>query len=94
MWADYFVVSSSSSNKPLAARFLGFLNRPDIAARNAEYLYYATPNEAGLALLSAELRADPVVFPSDEVLSRSEVYRELAPRAMKSASAVVARVVN
>jgi len=94
LWADYFVVSSSSSRKRLAARFLGFLNRPDIAARNAEYLHYATPNEAGLELLPAEFRADPVVFPSAEVLSQSEVYRELPPRAMKSASAVVARVVN
>ena len=94
LWVDYLAISASSPRKALAARFIDFLNRPEIAARNAEYLHYASPNAAALALLPEEFRRDPIIFPGADVRERSEAYRELPPRAMKRATAAVARVVN
>ncbi len=94
LWADYLVIMQSSPRKDLAAKFIDFLNRPDIAARNAEYVYYATPNTGAVAYLSEEYFEDPVIHPSDSVLSRSEIYRSLAPRARKALNSEFAQLVN
>ena len=51
LWVDCLSVPSNSPNQALAYRFLDFLNRPEIAALNAEDLGVATPNAAARALL-------------------------------------------
>lgn len=76
-WMDFFVVMRSSQQKDLAYAFLNFLNEGEIAARNADYVYYATPNTAALETLSAEYRNNPVIFPEDAVLARCEAQKPL-----------------
>ena len=94
LWADYFTVLESSTQKNLAMQFINFLNRPKIAARNAEFVYYATPNTAARAHLSKEYFANKIIHPDKEALSRSEVYRELAPRAQKTLNTVYVQLIN
>ncbi len=92
LWVDYITVLQSSPRQDLAAKFIDFLNRPEIAARNAEFVYYATPNLRAREHLTAEYFDDPVIHPKKEVLERSEVYQELSPRAQKTLNAVVAQL--
>ena len=94
IWVDYLTVFQTSPRKDLASKFIDFLNRPEIAARNAEYVYYATPNIAARQFVSEEYANDPVIHPVPSVISRSEVYRELAPRAQKTVNSVYADLVN
>jgi len=94
LWVDYLTVLQSSPRKDLAAKFLDFLNRPEIAARNAEFVYYATPNTAARSHLSKEYFENEVIHPDEDVLSRSEVYRELAPRTQKTVNSVFSQLVN
>ncbi|MDH3714120.1 MAG: spermidine/putrescine ABC transporter substrate-binding protein [Gammaproteobacteria bacterium] len=94
LWVDYFTVLQASPRKDLAAKFIDFLNRPQIAARNAEFVYYATPNNAARELVSDDYAEDPVIHPADEVIARSEVYRELMPRTQKAINSVFAQLVN
>jgi spermidine/putrescine transport system substrate-binding protein len=44
VWQDNLAIVSDSPNKELAHKFIDFLMRPDIAARNANYVGYLTPN--------------------------------------------------
>lgn len=83
IWADYLVVMQGSKNKDIAYAFIDFLNEPEHAAKLAEFVYYATPNKAAEKLLPGEFLEHPVIYPSEEVLSRSEAYKPLPPRAMK-----------
>jgi spermidine/putrescine transport system substrate-binding protein len=93
MWVDYLAVLSSSPRKALAARFIDFMNRPEIAARNAEYLYYATPNRAAERLLPSEFLADDRIYPNAETPRRSEPFvTKLAPRAVKARQKIYARL--
>jgi spermidine/putrescine transport system substrate-binding protein len=94
LWVDYLVVLQSSPRKDLAAQFLDFMNRPEIAARNAEFVFYATPNTAARAHLSPDYFDNEVIYPGEAVLSRSEVYQELPPRAQKTLNTEFAQVVN
>lgn len=93
IWTDYLSVLSSSPRKAAAKRFINFLNEPKIAARLAQYVYYATPNKAAEALLPADFRNDPVIYPSEDALKNSEAYSRLPPRAHKNRAAIFSRIV-
>lgn len=77
LWMDFLVLMMSSENKAEGYEFLNFLNDPKIAARNAEYVYYATPNKAAKEHVSQEYLDDAVIFPEDEVLARCEIFQPL-----------------
>ncbi len=94
LWVDYLVVMQASPRVDLAMRFIDFLNRPEIAARNAEFVYYATPNSQAERLLPAEHLQDPVIYPGQPVMDRSESYREIAPRAQKTLNDVFANLLR
>ena len=71
--------TEESRLKKLAAEmYINFLNEPEIAAANIEYIHYSTPNDAALALLDEETRNNPIIYPSDEILENTEVYVNLS----------------
>lgn len=94
IWVDYLSVLRASPRKASAKKFIDFLNEPEIAARLAQYVYYATPNLAAEALLPADFRADPVIYPSGMALDNSEFYRPLTPRAQKHRASIFSYLVN
>lgn len=94
LWVDNWAVGKQSQNKAAAFAFINFINEPDVAAKIAEYVHYATPNKAGDKLLSEEHHSDPIINPPPDVLERSEIYQILPPRAMKKWNATFSTVVN
>ena len=68
----------SRLRKLASEMYINFLNEPDIAAANIEYIQYSTPNDAALALLDEETRNNPIAYPGDEVLENTEVYVNLS----------------
>ncbi len=83
LWADYIAVGAKAREPELAHLFLNFINEPVHAARNARYLYSASPNRAARALLSEEMRTDPLIYPSPEQLERSEFSRMITEEMLK-----------
>ena len=71
--------TEESRLKKLASEmYINFLNEPEIAAANIEYIQYSTPNDAALQLLDEEVRNNPISYPSDEVLENTQVYVNLS----------------
>ena len=77
IWFDNIVIPKTSRNPVGAHALINFLLRPDIAARNAEYVGYATPNKDAYELLPEETVADEAFYPSDELVAKLEVYKNL-----------------
>ncbi len=94
IWVDYLTLMQRSANPDLAAAFIDFLNTPQIAARNAQFVHYATPNLAAERLLPAEFLADPVIYPDAESLARAEYYIRLPPRVERTYSEIFSSVVE
>lgn len=94
IWVDYFSFSAKSKQPTLAASFINFINQPKWAAKNAEHLYLATANKSAEKYLSANILNDPVIYPSAEKMSRSEMYTKLSPRALRSRAMVFTRIVK
>ena len=75
LWVDGWVIPKNAKHKENAEKWINFLCRPDIAAKNFEYITYTTPNEGALALLDPEYTENKAVFPDmEEVLKKGEVF--------------------
>lgn len=73
VWIDSWIVTKNCQNQEAAVKFLDFLCREDVAARNFEYIYYSTPNEAVVAGMDEELRENPAIVPADADTDNCEV---------------------
>lgn len=94
IWVDYISVLRESSNKEAAKQFINFINEPEIAAKLAEYVYYATPNMAAEKLLPEEFTSNPVIYPDAATLARSEIYKRVPARVTKKRAAIISRIVK
>jgi putrescine transport system substrate-binding protein len=77
VWIDAWAIPADARNADSAHRFLDFVLRPDIAARNSNYIGYANAVPASLPLLDAAVRADPTIYPPEEL--RRRFYTISAP---------------
>lgn len=77
IWFDNIVIPKTSKNVKGAHELINFLMRPDIAARNAEYIGYATPNKEAFKLMDPEITSDPAFYPSDELVNKLEIYKNI-----------------
>lgn len=68
-WVDNMVVPTGAPNQPLAEVFMDYLYDPTIAAINANYVQYGSPNQVAIdeALIAEELLATPGIYPSAEI---------------------------
>lgn len=76
LWIDSWFIPASCQNKENAEKFLDFLCREDVAMKNFDYVYYATPNMAVIDELDEETLSDTTIFATDETLSNCEVYKQ------------------
>lgn len=74
---DSWVIPANAENKENAEAWINFLNKPEIALMNFEYITYSTPNTGAQELLDEELRSNPAVFPDEEIMQRCEVFHSL-----------------
>ena len=68
-FVDSIVIPKEAKNLDGAHQYIDFLCRPDIAAKNAEYIGYSTPISAARELLPDEIKKSEVAYPKDEVIS-------------------------
>ena len=77
LWVDCLAVLSSSIHQKDAISFLDFLNRPEVAALNAEEVGSASANRAAINLLPDDIKNDHVLYPDETTLRASEEYQTL-----------------
>jgi spermidine/putrescine transport system substrate-binding protein len=82
LWIDFLTVMANAPNPKLAFAFLDYLNEPAVAAKNAAFVNYATPNQAAAKLMPAQYRDNPSIYPPAKTLANSELFAPLPPRAL------------
>ncbi len=70
IWQDNMAIPVGASSPYTAHIFINFLNQPEVAAQNAEWVGYGTPNEAAKEFIDPEILADESVYPPDDVMAR------------------------
>ena len=79
LWMDGWVIPKQAKHVENAHKFIDFLCRPDIAAKNFEALGYSTPNTAVQALVEDDMDEDEIeiAFPDPTVYRGQETYQYL-----------------
>ncbi|WP_211226674.1 polyamine ABC transporter substrate-binding protein [Silanimonas lenta] len=69
-WFDVMAIPADAPNKAEAHAFIDFLLRPDVIAPISEFVSYASANLPAKDLVDPGLRADPAVYPPEEVMGK------------------------
>ena len=77
LWFDSMCILADSPNKQAAMRFIDFMCRTDIASKNRDFINYSTPQIEVYESLPDDIKSDPVQYPSDAVLEKSEIFVDL-----------------
>jgi spermidine/putrescine-binding protein len=77
IWFDAIVIPKGARNKDAAEMFIDFLYRPEIALRNTLYTGFSTVNTRALSMLPQEWLDNPAYLPTDDILTRCEIFLDL-----------------
>jgi len=69
-WVDTLAIPADAPHPAEAHAFIEFLMRPDVAARNANYIGGATANAAAMPMIDEALRSDPNIYPTPEMRAK------------------------
>jgi spermidine/putrescine transport system substrate-binding protein len=70
LWVDYLVIPTRASQPAIARRFIEFMLEPENAATNANFLRFATPNQAALDRGLIADAGDPQLYPPADVRAK------------------------
>lgn len=75
LWFDTFAIPRTSKNIEGAHAFINFMLDAEVAAQNADYVGYSTPNAAAMELMDEEVVTDERFYPTHR--ENLEVYENL-----------------
>lgn len=74
---DEMVIPVDCRDRDLAYKFIDFVYRADVAAENLSYVCTAVPNKGMLALVDEESRSNPWINPTEEMLNKGELIKDV-----------------
>ena len=77
LFIDAACIPTCAQEKEAAELFINFLCDPEIAGANMDWICYSTPISEAKAYMDPETVADPVSYPSDDVLKNGSSYAYL-----------------
>lgn len=79
LWLDNLVIPKKAEHKEAAYALMNYLSRPDVAAKNAKYIGYATPNKDAKELLPDSVKNNEGFYPKQSLLDKLQVYENFNP---------------
>ncbi|HEU0108945.1 MAG TPA: spermidine/putrescine ABC transporter substrate-binding protein, partial [Vicinamibacteria bacterium] len=77
LFLDSLAVPIGAPHPELAHAFLDYVMEAEVAAEICRTMQYSTPNRAALALLPPAIRDNPAIFPSADVVARTEIIEDI-----------------
>ncbi|MDD3430259.1 MAG: spermidine/putrescine ABC transporter substrate-binding protein [Oscillospiraceae bacterium] len=76
-FVDAMCIPKGSVNKEAAEMYINFMCETEVALANTEYIGYSTPQTEAQKLLPEELKNSPIMYPSEDVLAKTETFNVL-----------------
>ncbi len=70
MWFDSFAIPKDAKNVDEAHAFINYMMKPEVAARNSNFLTYANGNAASKPLVDESVKSNPGIYPPDDVMAK------------------------
>ena len=92
LWVDGFYMPSDAPHRDAAYTFIDFMLRPDIAARNANTVFYANANRGSWPMVSRAVLDNPAIFPDEAEWRRLYRVDLVDPKRMRPRTRTFARI--
>ena len=79
IWQDNMMLPIGAPNAYTAMVFMNYFQYPEIAAQNAEWVGYATPNKAAKEFIDPDMLANEAIYPSAEVSEGLQWIEDVGP---------------
>lgn len=79
MWFDFLAVPSDAKHPQNAHKFLNFLMKPEEIAKVTNLYWYASGNAAALSYVLDDVKADPDIYPPEDIMRK--LFPDLALKA-------------
>lgn len=76
-FVDSICILKDAKNVEAAHMYINFLCETEVALANAEYIGYATPHTGAYEMMDEETKNNPIAYPSDELLTNTQVFNTL-----------------
>ena len=70
MFFDMLAIPADAKHVKNAHLFIDYLMRPEVAAKNSNFVNYANSNAASFTLINEDIRNDPGIYPTAEVKAK------------------------
>lgn len=78
IWVDCFAIPKDAPHYQNALKFINFMMRPDIALQSSMAYFYATPNLEAQKMMPANIRNNPMIYPSHDILKNGQFQTDLS----------------
>ncbi len=82
IWIDNFTIPKNAPHKDNAYRFINFLLRADIGRDIALATHFSTANLAAQKLLPPQIRDNPMIYPSEDILRHGQFQTDVGDEAL------------
>ncbi|MFT5220801.1 MAG: putrescine transport system substrate-binding protein [Planctomycetota bacterium] len=80
-WVDAWVIPADAKNIENAHLFLNYMMRPEVAANDSNYTWYATANKTAIPMIDEAVTSSPAAFPTPGQIATMYTLSPLAPKA-------------
>ncbi len=84
LWFDLMTMPAGAPNPQNGLTYIDYILEPKVAADITNYVFFANPNTKAYEFVSADVKSDPAVYPTPEVLEKTFVLQELPPQVLRS----------
>lgn len=80
IWFDTLVIPKTSKNTEGAYALINYLLKPEVAAKNADYIWYSSPNKNAKKLINKKALQDNTLYPKNETINNLEIFENLGQK--------------
>ncbi len=81
VWVDGWVIPADAKNVENAHLFLNYMMRPEVAAADTNFVWYATANETAIPLIDEAVTSSAAAFPPAEAVADMYTLSVIPPKA-------------
>ncbi|OLS59049.1 polyamine ABC transporter substrate-binding protein [Pseudomonas putida] len=70
MWFDMVAMPADAPDEKAGYAYMNYLLQPEVMANISDFVQYANGNQQADALVKPELKANPMIYPKDEVMDK------------------------
>lgn len=70
MWFDQLAIPKDAPHVDEATAFINYLMKPEVAAKNTNYVFFANGNTSSQKFVARSILGDPAIYPDDATLQK------------------------